>query len=430
MLAPRVLVLTLCLGALACRDDPDPTQDAAPSTDAAALDAPATPGEYPSVEQLPARAELPSLTDSFDGTRRATTRADWESWRRAELRALFAHYVYGYAPAPVPVTARTLRTVDAPLPSVAHYHEVELALGDSPVRLHLAVFLPVGVARPPVFVALNKCGNQEVLTDPRLRTSDAWAEPGVCGDSPEAARGIRASHWPVAEITARGYAFVTLHESELDPDRGDDLTFSDGVHPHFAMPARDPRLRWGRIAAWAWGLSRAVDYLHTSPWVNPDAIAVVGHSRRGKASLLAGALDDRIAMVIAHQSGTAGAALARSPVGESFLAINTFFPSWFNDVFPTFNRQEMRLPIDQHQLIALVAPRLMLCTDGDDDSWADPPGARAAVEAATDAWGLYGIPRDAGRVQWRSRPGGHSLTAADWALFLAFADQHWQRPAP
>jgi hypothetical protein len=134
-------------------------------------------------------------------------------------------------------------------------------------------------------------------------------------------------------------------------------------------------------------------------------------------------------VVFAHQSGTAGAALTRSPVGESLLAINTFFPAWFNDVFPTFNGREARLPVDQHQLIALLAPRRALFTDGDDDTWADPPGARAAVEAALPAWALYDVPTSEGRVQWRSRPGAHSLTAADWDLFLEFADRHLRAPA-
>lgn len=426
----RRSLLALCLiGGASCAAPSTPALDAANGVDAANGDAPSAPGAYPTATQLPERPTLPPLEESFDGARRASTREDWEAWRRGELRDLFAHYIYGYAPPPVSVRARAVADVADLLPSVSRYVEVELSLGESPVRVHLALFLPVGVARPPVFLALNKCGNQEVLADPRVRASDAWIEAATCGESPEAARGVRASHWPVAEITARGYAFATLHESELDPDRGDDLTFADGVHPHFAPEGRDPRVRWGRIAAWSWGLSRAVDHLRASGLVDPEGIAVVGHSRRGKASLLAGAMDDRIAMVIAHQSGTAGAALARSPVGESFLAINTFFPHWFNDVFPTFNGRESRLPIDQHQLLALLAPRRVLCTDGDDDTWADPPGARAAVEAAAPAWALYGVAPAEARLQWRTRPGAHSLTAEDWAVFLEFADQQLRRGA-
>jgi hypothetical protein len=411
----------------ACSSPPPP----APTVDAAVA--------YPSADELPERVELPALFDSFAGSRRVTTVADWEAWRRAELRDRFAHYIYGYAPAhSVAVTGRSTATIEGFLPGVARYEEVELTLGDGAApRVHLSLYLPLGVASPAVFVALNKCGNQEVSADPRVTASAAWIDTAVCGASAEASRGARASNWPVEAILRRGYAFVTFHESDIDPDTSTDRDFSDGVHPHFVPAGRAPEVRWGRIAAWSWGLSRAVDWLVASGRVDASRIAVVGHSRRGKAALWAGANDDRIAMVIAHQSGTAGAALSRSPVGESVQLINLSFPSWFNDVFPTFGGRESRLPLDQHQLVALMAPRRLLLTDGDDDAWADPPGARGAAEAADPAWGLHGRPglvRGAdgsfsleGRLSWRTRPGGHSLGAEDWETFLTFADRQWPR---
>lgn len=431
---------------------PDVAVDAA--GDVTAFDGPAGDAlAYPLAPMLAERPALPSLLDSHDGTRRANSVADWEGWRRAELRDLFSFYVYGYTPSQrVSVTATQLARIDDFVPSSVSYREVELRLGDLPTRLHVALFLPVGVARPAVFLALNKCGNQETSSDPRVRPSTAWIEAGVCGATPEAARGVRASHWPIATILARGYAFATFHESEVDPDDQTDREFTDGVHPHLVETGRDPRVRWGRIAAWAWGLSRATDWLRESGLVDPERVAVVGHSRRGKASLLAGAMDDRISMVIAHQSGTAGAALFRSPVGETISAINLFFPAWFDEVFHGFASRELRTPVDQHQLIALVAPRPTLVTDGTEDTHADPPGARAAVEAAAPAWALYGergsVTVDAGagdvvspgdaaageggvagapRLQWRSRPGVHSLGAEDWSMFLDFADQHFRR---
>ncbi len=394
---------------------------------------------YLTADQLPERAELPALFDSFAGSRRVTTVADWEGWRRAELRDRFAHYIYGYAPTrTVAVTGRSTSTVEGFLPGVARYEEVELTLGDGAApRVRLSLYLPIGVSSPAVFVALNKCGNQEVSADPRVTATTSWIDTAVCGATVEASRGMRASHWPVEAILRRGYAFVTFHESDIDPDTSSDRDFSDGVHPHFVPEGRAPEVRWGRIAAWSWGLSRAVDWLVASGRVDAARIAVVGHSRRGKAALWAGANDERIAMVIAHQSGTAGAALSRSPVGESVQIINQSFPSWFDDVFPTFGGRESRLPVDQHQLVALMAPRRVLLTDGDDDSWADPPGARGAAEAADAAWGLYGqrgLVREAdgrfsleGRLSWRTRPGVHSLGAEDWETFLAYADAQWPR---
>lgn len=428
MRSPSLVALVMLT---ACSASPsEPTPDDA---DAAVIPA------YPTADQLPERASLPALFDSFTGPRRATTVADWEGWRRAELRDRLAHYVYGYAPTQaVAVTGQSTRTVENFLPNVGRYEEVELTLGDGAVpRIHLSLYLPTGVASPPVFVALNKCGNQEVSDDPRITATTSWVDTAACEGTAEDTRGRRSSHWPVETILRRGYAFVTFHESDVDPDTSGDADFSDGVHPHFVPEGRAPEVRWGRIAAWSWGLSRVVDWLAESGRVDARRIAVVGHSRRGKAALWAGATDDRIAMVIAHQSGTGGAALSRSLVGESVQIINLSFPSWFNDVFPTFAGRETRLPVDQHQLVALVAPRRLLLTDGDEDTWADPPGARAAAEAADPAWSLYGrdgLVREAGgrfslegRLCWRSRPGLHSLGTEDWETFLAYADRQWPR---
>lgn len=426
MRSPSLAALALLV---ACSAEPSE-----PFPDDAAVAVTAT---YPTADELPERASLPALFDSFTSRRRATTVADWEGWRRAELRDRFAHYLYGYAPSQtVAVTGRTTRTVENFLPNVARYEEVELTLGDGAAPpIHLSLYLPTGVASPPVFLALNKCGNQEVSADPRITATTSWVDTAACEGTAETTRGRRSSNWPVETILRRGYAFATFHESDVDPDTSTDPDFSDGVHPHFVPEGRAPEVRWGRIAAWSWGLSRAVDWLVESGRVDARRIAVVGHSRRGKAALWAGATDDRIAMVIAHQSGTGGAALSRSLVGESVQIINLSFPSWFNDVFPTFAGRETRLPVDQHQLVALVAPRRLLLTDGDEDTWADPPGARAAAEAADAAWSLYGregLVREAGgryslegRLCWRTRPGVHSLGAEDWETFLAYADRQW-----
>lgn len=436
------MVLAACDGPAIVRDaavEPDagPSRDAAPRLDAPpARDAgPPLPGPYPAVDAL-GETPLPDLFVGYDGTRRVVTTDDWATWRRAELRDLLSFYVFGYTPErAVPVTVTTLATIDDFVPGQVRYDELELALGSLGIAIHVSLFTPVGAsAPPPVFVAPNRCGNQETTADPRVRATTAWMDPGTCGATIDASRGVRASQWPIETIVAAGYAFAAFHESELDPDDTED-DFANGIHPLLLDPARDARLRWGRIAAWAWGVSRVVDGLETSPLVDPRRIAVVGHSRRGKTALLAGALDERIAMVIAHQSGTGGAALTRHLSGESVEAVNTFFPSWFDDVFPTFAGHEARIPADQHMLIALVAPRLLLVTDGDDDAWADPAGARMAVDAASPVWpflggtGLVldgaGAPTLDGALAYATRPGGHELTALDWSTFLAFADRHW-----
>lgn len=396
------------------------------------FEAPVRPG----VDELPPQAQPPALLVDEDG-QPVRTVTEWEQRRRPQLEALLSYYIYGYGPrAPITVSAKTLTVIDGLKPGLVSYQELELSLGELPDKLHVSLFYPADRPGPfPVFIAPNKCGNQEALTDERVRATTAWADLAGCGSVPEDNRGRRASNWPIEQIISRGYAFATFHESELDPDDPRDRTFSDGVHPHLLSDDYPEPLRWGRIKAWAWGISRVVDALMSHELIDATKIAAVGHSRRGKTALLAGAFDPRISMVIAHQSGTAGTAMTRSMEGESLKAINTIFPSWFNDVFPTFNQEPLKLPVDQHMLIALVAPRLMLATDGADDAWADPAGSRQAVELANEAWRLYdapgiipeadGSPSLKGRLSWRLRPGEHELMASDWEIFLAFADQHW-----
>jgi hypothetical protein len=435
----RALAITLSgMSLLGCYVDPcGGCHDAGPTPDAYRVPPPLEP--FPTVDELPERTEIPALFESFDGTRTVETEEDWQGWRREELLELFSFYLYGYTPdRAIAVSATRLLSEPDFLPGVAAYEEHEITLAGLATRIHVSLFLPIGVESPPVFVAPNRCGNQEVSTDPRIRGTTAWFGED-CGDVLADTRGVRASQWPIEAITRAGFAFAAFHESELDPDgAGDD--FGDGIHLELIDEARDPRLRWGRLAAWAWGVSRVVDFLVPSGLVDPSRIAVVGHSRRGKMALLAGARDPRIAMMIAHQSGTGGAALTHvdAPGSESVFAINTIFPTWFDDVYPTFADDETRLPIDQHMLIAMSAPRLVLVTDGAEDLRAEPTSAVQATELAEPAWALQGaagIVREPdgthgleGNLAWRLRPGDHALTHDDWTTFLAFARAHW--PAP
>lgn len=446
---PRLLVVATAALALGCPGSAHPDAGAPDaSLDASATDAAEAPppdaehdagpplGPHPSVDELSARMTLPELRQAFDGSRRVETVEDWQTWRRSELLDLFSFYLYGYAPSDE-IVVRATRVLSIPdfTPGVTSYEEHELELVGLDLRVHVALFTPAGVSDAPVFIGPNRCGNQEITADPRVRATTAWIGDN-CGASVEASRGVRASQWPIDAINRAGFALAAFHESEIDPD-DDETSFENGVHGALRDDARDPRLRWGRISAWAWGVSRVVDFLAPSGLVDADRIAVVGHSRRGKTALLAGARDPRIAMVIAHQSGTGGAALTHvvEPGSETVAAINTLFPAWFDDVFPTFAGRETRLPIDQHMLIALSAPRLVLVTDGADDAWAEPTTALRSVELASDAWDLYSMPgviegaagehELTGRLAWRVRPGGHELTEADWTTFLAFARAHW-----
>ena len=236
----------------------------------------------------------------------------WETQRKPEIQRLFAHYMYGVMPAPPAEVVSNVDLFDPNyLEGTATKKQITLRLGPSAVpAIELLLVLPNDVSGPvPVFLGLNFYGNHSVLDDDSIPLTTRWVpergEGVVDNRATEATRGTSSERWPIREAIARGYAVATLYHGDLDPDKDD---FSDGIHPHFQVHGTTERRdeSWGAIAAWAWGLHRAVDYLLTDPDIDGEKIAVMGHSRNGKAALLAGATDDRIALVVSNQSGCGG----------------------------------------------------------------------------------------------------------------------------
>lgn len=398
--------------------------------------------EFPLPAELPRQEALPEPLLMRDGT--AVRTADlWRTQRAPELKELFQHYMYGrYPAAPQPVTARVLLEDHEAFGGKATLKEVELTLGppDWP-KIYLLVAAPQGGPRP-CFVGANFGGNHLLTDHPGVRIPTEWMPdryPGVVDHrASEAGRGAEPTNWPLAEIVRRGYAVATFYCGDVQPDRPDER---EGLRAVLDSQTGDEQAATATIISWAWGVHRAVDYLATDPAIDGRRIAVVGHSRLGKTALLAGALDDRIALVVANQAGCGGSGPSRhdDPKAESVARITKAFPHWFCGHFTQFGADPARLPFDQHALVALCAPRPVLFTAAAEDLWANPRGQFAVLRAATPVYELLGeegltaeqmpapdAPLVDSRLGYWIRGGKHAMTPADWKTYLDFADK-WLR---
>ena len=385
--------------------------------------------------------ELPPLLISKSG-RTISTAGEWQKIRRPEILADFAELMYGKIPEGDVNTSTKIIKERTILQGEAKMKEVEMTFsrnGQS-LSMNILIILPKDAEKSPLFVGLNFYGNHTILPDTNITLNPNWMRNneklGITNHrTNEGTRGASQSRWAVEEIIDRGYGLATIYYGDIDPDKND---FADGIHPLFykigqTHPAPD---EWGSIAAWAWGLSRAMDYFETDKSIDSKKVVVMGHSRLGKTALWAGATDPRFAIVISNDSGCGGAALSRRRIGETVWRINTSFPHWFCDNFQQFNNNEDAMPFDQHMLIALMAPRPVYVASASQDRWADPKGEFLSAWHAGEVYRLFGLEGLPSKkmpainrpvmkaVGYHIRTGKHDVTDFDWKTYLDFADMH------
>jgi hypothetical protein len=386
--------------------------------------------------------------------------AQWRH-RRAELVAALATTIYGATPAGGGLRSSKLISQTSAFEGRATRSEYELTV-EGPNGTHafdVLLHLPSEASHPvPVFLGLNFDGNQATTPEPGLRLAPAQRSEAVV-EPDRNGRGVRvvgrravdatapigsdADMWPVREIVERGYGLATAHNSRIEEDRP--FERAPGVGVLFEADSS-----WGVVGMWAWGMSRMLDALELIPGADEHAVIAIGHSRLGKAALWAAAQDERFIAAVSNDSGCAGASLFRHLGGESLASITRVFPHWFAPALSEYAGREDDLPVDQHQLLAAIAPRAVHVGSATHDQWADPRGEFLAVVHASrlfESFGAQALLPDApagdvdippslavevpmqppgtavgDRLSYHLRAGTHRMVAEDWAHYLRFAD--------
>jgi hypothetical protein len=379
---------------------------------------------------------VPSPLGAFEGDPPIESAEDWMARRAPLLRAAFQNFVYGAPPAATAPRVVSRRLVDAnAFGGLGRIEELTLAIEGERGVASFALLLATphnADAAAPVVIAPNFCGNAAALGRryPQL-AEPAWLAPRCRTLVGRAlARAMQGAHIvrpAFRELLSHGYAVATFSPGEVAPDDPDLAREALARLPDASAE------RLGAVGVWAWAISRVVDVIEREPELDASRVAVFGHSRFGKAALWATAMDMRIGAVIANQSGRLGASPSGSHVGETLNGLFHRYPHWFPRVVETDGVSD---EIDQHLLLALIAPRPILLSGARLDRWSDPAGAFRAAEAASPVYELFGrVGLD--QVDMRStnlnadiafyfRPGGHGVRPSDWATARAFLDAHFK----
>lgn len=345
-------------------------------------------------------------------------KTSWEKIRRPEILRLFEDNVYGQMPNDFESIKFKLTNDDVMVMNgKAHLKEVTITVSrlGKTLAIHLTLFVPNNRKGPsPAFLLINN------------------RPPG----NTQASRETKSEFWPAEMLIDSGYAIAAFHVADAAPDKKEEY-MNGALQLYPEQLEKDNGMK--AVGAWAWAASRVMDYFKTDKDIDFKKIAVVGHSRGGKAALWAGAHDQRFAMVISNCSGNTGAALSRRKFGETVKVINTRFPHWFATSYNQYNDNENALPVDQHMLISLIAPRPVYTTNATKDLWADPKGSYLSLVNAEPVYALYdkrsALTAEPPAVNeaiinsvigYHNREGIHDMTTFDWANFIRFAHFHYR----
>jgi hypothetical protein len=374
---------------------------------------------------------LPDLGDIIG--KKITNVTQWEEAKGKWLQ-VYASKMYGTFPSnKVSVTSKLVvqKTV---LNGIAEMNVWEISLANK-VKVHLLGFIPLGKPVKVALLGLNFCGINTVFEDAEIPVSPKYV---ICNEAPffnnhfatDKATGIQKETWQIEKVIQSGYATFSVACADFEEDFPDG--YKKGVRTVLADDLNLKAEDWTAMSAWAWGLSKMLDVMKTLPELKDAKMILHGHSRMGKASLWAAANDNRFDAVIAIQSGEGGAALLRRNFGEGIEPITNRFPHWFLPNFAQYAGKESTLPMDQHILLSLIAPRPLFVSSALDDKWADPKGEFLSAKEAGIAYQLYGkkgiseenMPETeilvGNHVNYYIRKGKHEVNVLDWDYFLKF----------
>lgn len=386
---------------------------------------------------------LPDVLKIKNG-KEVKTSQEWNNIQRPYIYHLYEEIQFGkYPVTKIPLKYRLLEKDEHALGGLATRKQVRIFLHptDTTVLVDVLIYFPNNVKKSvPVFVGYNFSGNNEIQNDPGILLTQNWvptkSKAAVNNKATDSSRGAEASQWQVMEILSHGYALATAYYGDIEPDNPEG--WKTGIRTTLKDALKIQPDQWSAMGAWAYGLSRIMDYFQNDKDINANKVAIIGHSRLGKTALWAAASDKRFAIIISNESGEGGASLSKRWYGETVKIINEKFPHWFFAKYKTYGDNTDALPIDGHMLLSLIAPRPLYVASAEGDTWSDPKGEFLSAKEAGRVYALFekkGIDRDSmpplhqpvgNTIRYHIRAGRHDVTLYDWQQYLQFADKQWK----